>query len=57
MSALFSKRIDATRHEQLAPPIASMILAIVISLQLCVGDDIVSIRLSKPVAVVSASSR
>jgi hypothetical protein len=45
--------MSSLRHRS----IASMIFAISIRLQLRIGDDIVSIRLGKPVAVVSTSSR
>jgi Tn3 transposase DDE domain len=49
--------LPATRHEHLVPPIASMVVALPIRPKLRVGDDIVSMRLGKAVAVVSASSR
>ena len=45
----------ATRHEHLATAIASMVVALPIHPKLCIGDEIVSTRLGKAVAVVSVS--
>jgi hypothetical protein len=48
--------LPAAFHEHLAPRIASMLVALPIRLKLRVGDDILSMRLGKAVAVASTSN-
>lgn len=48
--------MPAAFHEDLASRIASMLVALPIRLKLPVGDDILSMRLGKAVAVASASN-
>lgn len=48
--------MPAAFHEDLASRIASMLVALPIRLKLPVGDDILSMRLGKAVAVASTSN-